>query len=185
MTKEIGQAREIAQQAPSKDTEWRWKEDTTNPPAGRASTSSPRCRSNRSPLPSDGHLTRYGTFRQEKGMPGGLRRPTRSDAGKVTAVEASGKAEPERAEDPKRRIRPEDSGKRAASPNRGMVTSVEERRGMVAPERAACQKRLTRPENGDERPVLRMIGEKNTTNPPVGRHIHLEPTLPEQQVPTA
>ena len=49
-------------------------------------------------------------------MPGGLRRPTRSYAGKVTAVEESGKAEPEKAEDPKRRIRPEDSGKRAASP---------------------------------------------------------------------
>ena len=99
-------------------------------------------------------------------MPSGLRRPTRSDAGRVTAVEESGKAEPERAEDPKRRIRPGDSGKRAASPNRGMVTTVEERRGMVAPERAVCQKRLTRPENGDERPVVRMIGEKKTPPTP-------------------
>ena len=49
-------------------------------------------------------------------MPSGLRRPTRSDAGRVTAVEESGKAEPERAGDPKRRIRPEDNGERAASP---------------------------------------------------------------------
>ena len=49
-------------------------------------------------------------------MASGLRRPTRSDAGRATAVRESGKAEPERAGDPKRRIMPEDSGKRAASP---------------------------------------------------------------------
>ena len=27
--------------------------------------------------------------------------------------------------------------------------------------------------------------KEDTTNPLAGRHIHLEPTLPEQQVPTA
>ena len=78
------------------------KKTPPTPEQDDTSTSSPRCRSNRSPLPSDGHLTRYGTFRQEKGMPNGLRRPTQSDAGRATAAEGSGMAEPERAGDSKR-----------------------------------------------------------------------------------
>ena len=42
-----------------------------------------------------------------------------SDAGRATAARENGKAEPERAGDPKRVTRPEDSGKEGNKPNSG------------------------------------------------------------------